>query len=224
LLQPVRGTRRQYAVMTGPRWNRVKEVFQAVLERPPHERAARVRELCGDDRALETEVESLLATHEDAGSFAEQPAIELLHTLESDSRIRAFADGGLQAGDRLGVYQIQSLVGAGGMGEVYKARDTRLDRTVAIKVLPTHVAADRDRYARFEREARAVARLGPSPYRNAIRRRARRRSAFPRSISTASRWRRGSPGGTADRRGPALRHRHRRGARPRRLPPCLHEL
>ena len=65
----------------------------------------------------------------------------------------------VQAGDRLGVYEIQSLVGAGGMGEVYKARDTRLDRTVAIKVLPTHLAADRDRYQRFEREASAVANL-----------------------------------------------------------------
>jgi serine/threonine protein kinase len=57
------------------------------------------------------------------------------------------------------VYEIQALVGAGGMGEVYKARDTRLDRSVAIKVLPAHLAADRDRFQRFEREARAVARL-----------------------------------------------------------------
>ena len=62
-------------------------------------------------------------------------------------------------GARLGPYEIQSALGAGGMGEVYKARDTRLERTVAIKVLPSHVAADPDRRQRFEREARVIASL-----------------------------------------------------------------
>ena len=65
----------------------------------------------------------------------------------------------LVAGTRLGPYEIQSAIGAGGMGEVYKARDTRLDRTVAIKVLPTELSADPERRARFEREARAIAAL-----------------------------------------------------------------
>jgi serine/threonine protein kinase len=65
----------------------------------------------------------------------------------------------LTPGSRLGPYEVESLLGSGGMGEVYRARDTRLDRTVAIKVLPTHVAADPDRRARLEREARAVAAL-----------------------------------------------------------------
>ena len=65
----------------------------------------------------------------------------------------------LNAGARLGPYEILSAIGAGGMGEVYKARDTRLDRTVAIKVLPAHVAADPEVRQRFEREARAVAAL-----------------------------------------------------------------
>jgi len=65
----------------------------------------------------------------------------------------------LVAGTRLGPYEIQSAIGAGGMGEVYKARDTRLDRTVAIKILPAELSADPDRRARFEREARAVAAL-----------------------------------------------------------------
>ncbi len=62
----------------------------------------------------------------------------------------------LQPGTSLGPYKIESPLGAGGMGEVYKARDTRLDRTVAIKVLPEHVAADPDLKQRFEREARTV--------------------------------------------------------------------
>src|SRR6476469_7441514 len=65
----------------------------------------------------------------------------------------------LAAGDRLGPYEILAPLGAGGMGEVYRARDTRLDREVAVKVLPTAFAADPARHARFEREAKAVAAL-----------------------------------------------------------------
>ncbi|MCU0252270.1 MAG: protein kinase, partial [Vicinamibacterales bacterium] len=65
----------------------------------------------------------------------------------------------LVAGTRLGPYEIQSAIGAGGMGEVYKARDTRLDRTVAIKILPAELSADPDRRARFEREAKTIASL-----------------------------------------------------------------
>jgi serine/threonine protein kinase len=63
------------------------------------------------------------------------------------------------AGQRLGPYEIQSLIGAGGMGEVYKAHDTRLDRTVALKILPSDIAGDPERGARFEREAHAIAAL-----------------------------------------------------------------
>ena len=65
----------------------------------------------------------------------------------------------LSAGDKLGPYEILSAIGSGGMGEVYKARDTRLDRSVAVKVLPEHIAKREDLRARFEREARAVASL-----------------------------------------------------------------
>ena len=65
----------------------------------------------------------------------------------------------LEAGARLGPYQIESQLGAGGMGEVYKARDTRLDRTVAIKVLPSHIAADPEVKQRFEREAKTISSL-----------------------------------------------------------------
>src|SRR5713101_2578006 len=65
----------------------------------------------------------------------------------------------LSAGTRLGPYEILSPIGAGGMGEVYRAKDTRLDRTVAIKVLPTHLSANTDLRARFEREAKAISAL-----------------------------------------------------------------
>ena len=65
----------------------------------------------------------------------------------------------LESGTRLGPYEILSLIGVGGMGEVYKAKDTRLDRTVAIKVLPSHLSDNPERRERFEREARAVSSL-----------------------------------------------------------------
>ena len=68
----------------------------------------------------------------------------------------------LAPGTRLGAYEIQSLIGSGGMGEVYRARDSRLNRDVAIKVLPADVAADHDRLARFEREAQVLASLNHS--------------------------------------------------------------
>ena len=69
----------------------------------------------------------------------------------------------LRPGTSLGPYQIEAPLGAGGMGEVYKARDTRLDRTVAIKVLPEHVASDPDLKLRFEREAKTISSLDLTP-------------------------------------------------------------
>ena len=116
-------------------------------------------EICGNDRALKAEVESLLATHEEAGSFAERPALELLEqlALPADSRPVGSIDGVIHPGDRLGGYEIQSFLGAGGMGEVYRARDTKLGRDVAIKVLPARVH-HRSRAARALRARSAGAR------------------------------------------------------------------
>ena len=147
--------------MTPPNWDRVKHVFQEALERPAGEQLAFARERCGNDRAVLAEVESLLAAHKQAGRFAERPAVELLQALpiERDHDDGRDPVGVLHPGARLGAYQIQSLVGSGGMGEVYTARDTRLDRTVAIKVLRAHAGADARARERFEREARAVAAL-----------------------------------------------------------------
>jgi eukaryotic-like serine/threonine-protein kinase len=65
----------------------------------------------------------------------------------------------LTSGTKLGPYEIQSVLGAGGMGEVYRARDTRLERTVAIKILPAHLSSNGELTARFEREARTVSSL-----------------------------------------------------------------
>jgi len=128
------------------RWDRVKQVFQAALERRPQTRPAFLDGACGDDRPLRAEVESLLRAHEEAGSFAERPAVE-------DVTGRP-----LQRGDRLGQYDVVELVGAGGMGDVYRAHDSKLGRDVAIKILPA-LFTDAGRLARFDREARTLASL-----------------------------------------------------------------
>jgi eukaryotic-like serine/threonine-protein kinase len=129
------------------RWNRVKRVFQAALERSAETRAAFLADACGDDAPLRVEVESLLRAHERAGSFAERPVVY------------GVIGRPQQRGDRVGPYEIVELIGAGGMGEVYRARDTKLGRDVAIKVLPPIFTTDADRLARFEREARTLASL-----------------------------------------------------------------
>ena len=139
--------------MTDP-WRRVDEVLQAALLCPPDERDRFVRHECAGDTALETEVRSLLAADEQAGSFLEDPAIHAAARGLADSVRMA-----LSPGSRLGPYEISAQIGAGGMGEVYRALDTNLARQVAIKVLPEAVAADADRLARFEREAKTLAAL-----------------------------------------------------------------
>jgi serine/threonine-protein kinase len=105
---------------------------------------------CAGDEALRREVESLLAASDEAGSFIERP--------QSRDMAGALATR-LAAGATLGHYRIESLLGAGGMGEVYRARDPRLDRDVAIKVLSPHLSSHTDALSRFEREAKAVAAL-----------------------------------------------------------------
>jgi eukaryotic-like serine/threonine-protein kinase len=149
--------------MTTPQWDRVKSLFQAALDQPAPDRRQRVREWCGADQALQKRVESLLTAHDDAGSFAARPAVELVSALASSLEVGSEpshpADYVLRASDRLGAYEIQSLIGAGGMGEVYRALDTRLGRTVAIKVLRSARSADPGAHERLEREARAVAAL-----------------------------------------------------------------
>jgi serine/threonine-protein kinase len=145
--------------MTDPaRWARVKGVFAAALEREPHDRAAYVLHTCGDDAVLKADVESLLSAHQEAGNFAEQPAIlALSDAIGGHAGIalnRAF-----EPGDRIGSYEIVSFLAAGGMGEVYRAVDSTLGRDVAIKVLPDEQLTDSRYRARLEREARLLAAL-----------------------------------------------------------------
>jgi eukaryotic-like serine/threonine-protein kinase len=148
-------------VSDAARWHRVKGLFQAALDREPHERAAFLRETCGDDRALQADVESLLAADAQAGTFAQRPAFASLDPSAAGAVAHALAVGDrvLGVGDPLGPYEILGPVGAGGMGEVYRARDTKLGREVAVKILPDSFTRDPERQARFEREARLLAAL-----------------------------------------------------------------
>jgi serine/threonine protein kinase len=137
------------------RWARVKSIFQSALERRPEERATYLDQACAADSGLRRDVDSMLRSHVNANAagFAGQPAIENLTVAQIGS------PPSLVIGQQLGHYRIEDRLGAGGMGEVYKARDTRLDRTVAIKVLRSDLGVDSDLRQRFEREARAVAAL-----------------------------------------------------------------
>ncbi len=139
------------------RWDRIKAVFQAALDRAPRERAPFLRETCGADEGLHAEVESLLSAHEHAGNFVERPAIESLSTAAAGAL--ATAGRALNRGDWFGPYEITDFISAGGMGEVYRARDPKLGRELAIKILPPAFTEHPERLARFEREARVLAAL-----------------------------------------------------------------
>jgi formylglycine-generating enzyme required for sulfatase activity/dienelactone hydrolase/predicted Ser/Thr protein kinase len=133
----------------GPeRWREVEAIYHAALERPEGDRAKFLREACRGDQELLGEVESLLRYDSKGANLPERPGA-----------MSAGAGPALSPGRRLGAYEIVDLLGAGGMGEVYRARDTRLDRTVALKVLPADLIRSPERRERFEREARAVSRL-----------------------------------------------------------------
>ena len=152
--------------MTDERWQRVKALFLAAVERPVEERDAFLVAETGDDDALCREVRSLLTSDAAGASIfdrlpvAREPLLgDLPGALMTGSMGQTPTHQVLVPGRRIGPYEVVALLGAGGMGEVYKARDTRLDRTVAIKVLLARVDHDPQARERFEREARAVASL-----------------------------------------------------------------
>jgi eukaryotic-like serine/threonine-protein kinase len=131
--------------MTPERWQQIKEVLREALELAPERRPAFLGRACSSDPVLRQEVESLLSSSDEArSSFLRSSAVRVTT---------------LPRGTKLGEYEVQTLLGSGGMGQVYRARDLRLGRNVAIKVLPSFLASDPDRLRRFEREARTVAAL-----------------------------------------------------------------
>jgi eukaryotic-like serine/threonine-protein kinase len=137
--------------MDQERWRRVEALFHAALEYGPEARQAFLDVACSGDIHLRRQVELLLAKGEEAGNFLETPAME-------DPTITVAAAESL-LGRRFGSYRIVSPLGAGGMGEVYRAHDSKLGRDVAIKTLPAEFARDSERLARFRREARTLASL-----------------------------------------------------------------
>ena len=139
--------------MTPERWKRTEEVYHAARARPEGERAAFLAEACRDDDALRREVESLLTEETSDEGFLAEPALVIAARMVSD------AAPSPMIGRSLAGYQLLALLGAGGMGEVYRARDTKLGREVAIKILPHEFTSHPDRLARFEREARMLAAL-----------------------------------------------------------------
>jgi serine/threonine protein kinase/Flp pilus assembly protein TadD len=130
--------------MKPERWQHVKSVLEAALQLDCAQRSAYLDQACASDQSLRHEVESLL-------SADKQAQTNFLQSSPVATR--------LEKGTRLGDYEIQSLLGAGGMGEVYRARDLRLRREVAVKVLPSLVSSDPERVRRFEQEATAAAAL-----------------------------------------------------------------
>ena len=130
-------------------WTRVREVFEAALTQPKDQRLPFVLEACRGEPGIQEQVMGLLASHEHADAFLETPAARLLEETPA-------AD---LTGATIGPYLFEARIGSGGMGEVYQARDTRLRRTVAIKVLSSHAPSSQPARERFEREARAVAAL-----------------------------------------------------------------
>src|ERR1700730_3712871 len=129
--------------MTSDRWQRIEQLYHSALELGGNQRAAFLREACAGDDALRQEVESLLAQENGAQGFLEAPELELAAKIFGDDQ------GPSLVGRQVGPYQVVSLLGAGGMGEVYQAHDSRLGRNVAIKVLPTAFVHDPDRLSRF---------------------------------------------------------------------------
>ena len=140
--------------MKAERWQQINDLFQSAAERAPEERAAFLDGACHGDETLCREVESLIASYERAENFIESPAFEVApELLTNEDR------AGALVGESIGHYWIESLIGAGGMGEVYLARDELLGRKVALKFLPESLTADEAQLTRLEHEARTASAL-----------------------------------------------------------------
>ncbi len=140
----------------------LEEIFHAAIEMPPGaERDAFVENACGDDRSLLQNIRSLLSSHDSAGTLFDEPIVSLSsETGIGDSRsASSTTPGRLTAGMMLGRYQIERALGSGGMGEVYLAKDSQLQRDIAIKVLTPSQSSDQQWLSRLHREARAAGRI-----------------------------------------------------------------
>jgi serine/threonine protein kinase len=136
--------------MRAERWQEIESLFHSALEQSPEDRRPYLEKACGGDEELRRDVESLLASDDLAANFLESREPQV----DEPAPVARIAGG-----TRIGSYMILEFLRAGGMGEVYKARDTRLERIVAIKFLPATIASGAFALERFHREARAASAL-----------------------------------------------------------------
>jgi serine/threonine protein kinase len=139
--------------MTPERWQQVNELFAAVIELDPAQQAAFLAQSCSGDPTLRSEIESLIASDGREWNLLESPALEVAAPLLADEQPQ------LPAGQNIGRYQVVSFIGRGGMGEVYLATDEKLNRRIALKVLPVDYTRDKYRLRRFQQEAQAASAL-----------------------------------------------------------------
>src|SRR5262245_10232700 len=140
--------------MASEKWQKMNELFHAALEQEADERSLFLQKACGEDEVLLKEVKKFISAHEEADDFIQKPAFSEALQLLSDQTEKTDLTG-----KSLNHYEIISRIGAGGMGEVYLAKDTKLTRNVALKVLLPEITKDDDRVRRFKLEARAVSTL-----------------------------------------------------------------
>ena len=139
--------------MVDEKWQKVREVFDSALRRKPEERRKFIHLACGEDKTLLAEVESLLSSHDSAESFMETPAVaKVADVIEPKTKK-------LETGKCFGHYEIIEQIGEGGMGEVYLAKDKKLDRKVAVKILNEEFSRHESNLTRFIREAKAASSL-----------------------------------------------------------------
>src|SRR6516162_8317446 len=124
-------------MLDAERWRQVDKIFHEALKRKPDERDVFLERECAGDASLRKEIETLIRAHGDAGSFMETPLPRMT----------------MRVGTQLGSLELTAFLGKGGMGEVYRARDAKLKREVAVKILPFEFSRDPDRVIRFQHEA-----------------------------------------------------------------------